>query len=180
MDSFMGTFNFMSPEAIQQVQSDSGEAVVKLSYKADVWSLGCILYNIVYGRMPFGHIKNPPKKLLAICDPNHEIPLSNNDLGGHDPLVNDVLRICLVRDPSKRASIKDLLEHRYLQSISTPSTNALRFPHSGTQENCEAKKNSMRQVQQAFLTFSPNSREEFCKATGINIQHPNESLGQHL
>ena len=56
-DNTMGTFNYMSPEAIQ-----SGENV-KIGVKSDVWSLGCILYQMVYKRLPFGHIKELWKKM---------------------------------------------------------------------------------------------------------------------
>ena len=122
MDNPMGTFNYMSPEACQGVLSDSGVAVVKLNYKADVWSLGCILYNMVYNKMPFGHIKLPFAKLSAILDPSHIILFNDDELKGHDPLVNKVLRLCLVREPSIRASIKDLLVHPYLKSEGRTNT----------------------------------------------------------
>ena len=58
-DNTMGTFNYMSPEAIQ-----SGENV-KIGVKSDVWSLGCILYQMVYKKLPFGHIKEPWKKMFV-------------------------------------------------------------------------------------------------------------------
>ena len=46
----VGTPNYMSPECL--------EGGFKIGYKADVWSLGCMLYHMVYKRLPFGHVKN--------------------------------------------------------------------------------------------------------------------------
>ena len=58
-DITMGTLYYMSPEAIQ-----SGENV-KIGVKSDIWSLGCILHQMVYKKLPFGHINEPWKKILV-------------------------------------------------------------------------------------------------------------------
>uniref|UniRef100_A0A667XUF3 Dual specificity protein kinase TTK n=1 Tax=Myripristis murdjan TaxID=586833 RepID=A0A667XUF3_9TELE len=110
-DSQVGTLNYMPPEAIKDTSSKSGKASSKISPKGDVWSLGCILYCMTYGKTPFQSITNQITKLHAIIDPSHEIEFP--DISEKDLL--DVLKRCLVRNPRERISIAELLEHPYLQ-----------------------------------------------------------------
>jgi len=118
-DSQTGTFNFMSPEAIHDLSGPStqgpggarGKPLIKISYKSDVWSLGCILYNLTFGKMPFGDIKIPIMKLQAILNPKHAIAFPSE---GVDPLLLDVIKSCLIREVKDRPSIDDLLNHTYV------------------------------------------------------------------
>ena len=124
-DTRMGTFSYMSPESIEEEQSGGGEGTeeenhkprIKISKKADVWSLGCILYNLTYGKLPFRGFKDPFKRLMAITNPEYKIPYPEE---GHDALLVDVIQRCLVRDPTKRASVAELLEHPYLNKERPP------------------------------------------------------------
>ncbi|XP_045901054.1 dual specificity protein kinase Ttk [Micropterus dolomieu] len=110
-DSQVGTLNYMPPEAIKDTSSQPGKARSKISPKGDVWSLGCILYCMTYGKTPFQSITNQIAKLHAIIDPSHKIEFP--DISEKDLL--DVLKRCLVRNPRERISIAELLEHPYLQ-----------------------------------------------------------------
>ncbi|XP_042596358.1 dual specificity protein kinase Ttk-like isoform X2 [Cyprinus carpio] len=118
-DSQVGTLNYMPPEAIKDTSSN-GKPGSKISAKGDVWSLGCILYCMTYGKTPFQNITNQISKIHAIIDPSHEIDFP--DVPEKDLL--DVLKRCLVRNPRERISISELLDHPYLQLQPQPEPEA--------------------------------------------------------
>ncbi|XP_056343912.1 dual specificity protein kinase TTK isoform X2 [Oenanthe melanoleuca] len=112
-DSQAGTMNYMPPEAIEDRSSygENGKPRSKISPKSDVWSLGCILYCMTYGRTPFQHITNHINKMHAIVDPSYEIGFP--DIAEKD--LHDVLKRCLIRNPKERISVSELLVHPYVQ-----------------------------------------------------------------
>lgn len=73
----LGTANYMSPEAIS---SNPASGTRKLGRSSDVWSLGCILYQMVYGKTPFSEFPNVFQKMSVITDPKHVIPFPQTTL----------------------------------------------------------------------------------------------------
>ncbi|KAI8954393.1 hypothetical protein F4801DRAFT_587500 [Xylaria longipes] len=129
--SMTGTPMYMSPEVITGENPGHDGAV-------DIWSLGCVILEMVTGRRPWSNLDNEWAIMYNIAQGNPP------QLPGPDQLSPqgiDFLKRCFVRDPKKRASAVELLQHDWIMCIrnqvieqpSTPSDSggsAQNTPHS--------------------------------------------------
>ncbi|KAF4453242.1 TTK protein kinase [Fusarium austroafricanum] len=113
----VGTPNYMSPESLMDSNNPRGGRIpgrpklMKLGKPSDIWSLGCILYKMVYGLPPFGHIANPISRCQAIINWDHDIEFPSRGMGGMSvpPSLIRTMRRCLHRDHHMRPTCEELL-----------------------------------------------------------------------
>lgn len=105
--SMTGTPMYMSPEVIKGSNEGRQGAV-------DVWSLGCVILEMATGRRPWASLDNEWAIMYNIAQgntPQLPSPDQLSDLG------IDFLRKCLVRDPAKRSTAAELLQHEWIMTI---------------------------------------------------------------
>ncbi|XP_015914711.1 serine/threonine-protein kinase 10 [Parasteatoda tepidariorum] len=107
-DSFIGTPYWMAPEVVLcETFRDN-----PYDYKADIWSLGITLIELAEMDPP-NHEMTPMRVLLKI---QKQDPPTLTQPSKWSKQFNDFLTKCLIKDPQKRSSAKELLEHPFIAS----------------------------------------------------------------
>ncbi|CCD22816.1 serine/threonine/tyrosine protein kinase MPS1 NDAI_0A06620 [Naumovozyma dairenensis CBS 421] len=116
-ESQIGTPNYMAPEtliatnhSIEQSDLNKEMSKWKVGKPSDVWSCGCIIYQMIYGRPPYAGFQGQ-NRLLAIMNPEVKVIFSERTAKDEKIPTSliDLMKACLLRDPAKRWSIDKLL-----------------------------------------------------------------------
>ena len=103
----------MSPEAILEIPGVLDELPrFKTSRASDIWSLGCILFQLSQGQPPFWGYPMIQKINIIVNSSlkiKYKYPV--------DFLQFDVILNCLKRHPDARPTVSDLLVHPFLQIL---------------------------------------------------------------
>ena len=104
VNSIVGTACFMAPEVIEQKGN--------ISPKCDIWSLGSTIVQLLTTRPPYYEFEPMAAMFRIVTDDCPPLPT-----GISENLKNFLLK-CFIKDPSKRPSAKELLQHPW---ITTPN-----------------------------------------------------------
>ena len=113
-----GTVWYLPPECFP----DEDEERVLISNKVDVWSIGVIFFEMLYGEVPYGLDRHGRKKAqdrikrekTIVLEAQEELrfPINPNTSDG----AKNFIRACLTFDPKKRRDMNKLCEHEYVTS----------------------------------------------------------------
>ena len=119
-NSMTGTPMYMSPEVIRGTTSttssnpSSPNSPQPRHGAVDTWSLGCVILEMATGRRPWASLDNEWAIMYNIAQGNKpQLPTKDqlSDSG------IDFLKKCFEKDPSKRASAVELLQHDWIMGL---------------------------------------------------------------
>ncbi|XP_041420436.1 mitogen-activated protein kinase kinase kinase 4 isoform X2 [Xenopus laevis] len=104
VNSTLGTAAYMAPEVITQAKGEGhGRA-------ADIWSLGCVLIEMVTGKRPW-HEYEHNFQIMYRVGMGHKPPIPDR----LSPEGKDFLSHCLESDPKMRWTASQLLDHAFVK-----------------------------------------------------------------
>ena len=103
--TFCGTVEYMAPEIVGSENYD---------YSVDIWSLGILLYELLFGHSPF---KANTTKNVILNIKTHELTYDDKNKKISNS-CKDLIQKLLVSNPQKRLKIKDILEHPFVKKHS--------------------------------------------------------------
>lgn len=107
-NTLAGTPYWIAPEVLTQEEGYN-------PFKADIWSAGCTCAEMFTGKAPWAPMQTPMAIMYRLANSTgwpDAIPQEEAILGKD---MKDFLDKCFIRDPSKRPSADELLQHPYLQ-----------------------------------------------------------------
>lgn len=170
-----GTPNYIAPEVLM------GKQGVGHSYEVDTWSMGVILYTLVYGTPPF-QTKDVKLTYKRIRANEYEFPA--------EPAVSEstkqLIRAALSADPARRPSLLEMSRHELLQkgaegwalSDEKPKPYVERRRESSTSPSSKKSRPS-RTEENATTTTTTTTSSTLASPSATGLRSPLQSLDQN-
>lgn len=102
-----GTYLFLAPECIDSTRG-------KLSTSADIWSVGCLVVQLVTCDYPYRERKFEVEAQILFWITSGNAPQTPARM---PPAGRDFLARCFDLDPTRRATARELLEHPFIREL---------------------------------------------------------------
>ncbi|KAJ5068579.1 sterile20-like kinase isoform b-related [Anaeramoeba ignava] len=175
--SVIGTPYWMAPEVMKGQKYD---------FKADIWSLGITAIELVEMEPPNTDI-HPLRAMFMI--PKMEPPNLKNSSNFSKPFC-DFIQKCLVKEPSKRPTTEELLQHPFFkpyfqQTKESPLIKLLKMkPKKSKNEKIEKKTFLNKKTQQTIISIKQTTKnnqeddeddEDDGEFSGTVVRYPTKS-----
>ncbi|AOW06811.1 kinase-like domain-containing protein [Yarrowia lipolytica] len=119
-DAQMGTPNYMAPEALIETKNSNGVGPrIKIGKPSDIWSCGCIIYQMIYGKPPYADFQGMTR-IVAIINEKTVVqypaitPLGNVPV---PPAAIEAIKGCLIRESNRRWTLEQVMDHGFLNPM---------------------------------------------------------------
>ncbi|KAH7323984.1 kinase-like domain-containing protein [Rhexocercosporidium sp. MPI-PUGE-AT-0058] len=153
-----GTQAYMAPEILNYIPGYS-----EYTYAVDIWALGCIIYRLFSGAVPFP----PGLSLTNFCGDELRFPSKATEMSD---LGNELLRKLIIAHPTKRLTAEEALEHAWIKTdplISDASLGHLIAPVGASKSAASGSFGAT--IQSLMLDFNLMDRK-------IRLLRPNRQL----
>jgi serine/threonine protein kinase len=153
LNTFVGTPFYVAPEVVR------GESYGR---SADIWSVGCLAYELLTGAPPNYGVVNPMAAMYKVASDGDAVPVLPD---GHSTDAADFVATCCRRDAARRPTAAALLDHPWVRKLVSTGT-ATSAPRDRTPKNTAA----------SALNSKP--RESFAGSQGVNEDDDGVSLSR--
>ncbi|CAD8206332.1 unnamed protein product [Paramecium pentaurelia] len=150
-DSVVGTLSYLAPEVLSSQQYKC------IQPSQDVWAVGCIIYGLVFGRLPFDG-SNPSETYRNIIQCNYGIPKKNVSIE-----LKNLLSQIFVNHPKERLNIFDIQNHSWFKE----QPKLFKLPFRNGRSSSVSKLNSYRQYQDEDQIIVVSQRKIVCSRRSI-------------
>lgn len=102
-----GTMWYLPPECFEPASQ------ARISGKVDIWSAGVILYQMLYGRKPFGHDQSQEKMFREKTVQHQDLMFPPKP--AVSDAAKDLMSKCFARKPADRPDVREIISHPFIK-----------------------------------------------------------------
>ncbi|RCK62991.1 Serine/threonine-protein kinase PKH2 [Candida viswanathii] len=154
--SFVGTAEYVSPELLESKYCGK---------PGDIWAYGCIIYQMIAGKPPF-KATNEYLTFQKITKLQYAFS------AGFPTIIRDLIKKILVLQPSKRATIPEIQNHYFFQSVDFNDFDLIWLSEPPEIGPYKMTAKSMMKIPELKKTPAPAARKKVVKKAAAAPQTP--------